>query len=129
MLDDVKRFDMGKKPMRQHLRPLIWALSLPDFLKHKCKITKVNMEGIKPPYLLLCNHNAFLDFKVSSMAIFPHRANYVVAIDGFLKREWLLRLVGCICKRKFTNDTTLIRQLREVVKRGDIAAIYPEARY
>ena len=129
MLDDVKRFDMGKKPMRQHLRPLIWALSLPDFLKHKCKITKVNMEGIKPPYLLLCNHNAFLDFKVSSMAIFPHRANYVVAIDGFLKREWLLRLVGCICKRKFTNDTTLIRQLREVIKRGDIAAIYPEARY
>lgn len=87
------------------------------------------MDGIKPPYVLLCNHNAFMDFKVATKAIFPHSANYVVAIDGFLKREWLLRTIGCICKRKFTNDTTLIRQLKTVIDRGDIAAIYPEARY
>ncbi|MBR3272546.1 MAG: 1-acyl-sn-glycerol-3-phosphate acyltransferase, partial [Clostridia bacterium] len=87
------------------------------------------MENIKPPYVLLCNHNAFMDFKVATMAMFPHRANYIVAIDGFIGREWLLRDVGCICKRKFTNDITLIRQLRQVVKNGDIAVIYPEARY
>ena len=70
-----------------------------------------------------------MDFKVATAAVFPNRANYVVAIDGFLKREWLLRLVGCICKRKFTSDTVLIRQLKRVVNNGDIAVIYPEARY
>ena len=70
-----------------------------------------------------------MDFKVATKAIFPHRANYVVAIDGFWKREWLLRLIGCICKRKFTNDISLIRQLKTVIDRGNIAAIYPEARY
>lgn len=129
MLDDVKRFDMKKKPMRMHLRPLIWALCAPDLIKHHNHLTKTRMEGVKPPYLLLCNHNAFMDFKVSTKATFPHRVNYVVAIDGFLKREWLLRYIGCICKRKFTNDILLLRQLKRVVDAGDIAAIYPEARY
>ena len=129
MLDNIKRFDMKKPPMRQHLKWLIWLLSMPAVFSHKNKLEKINMTGIKPPYLLLCNHNAFLDFKVATKAIFPHSANYVVAIDGFWKREWLLRLIGCICKRKFTNDISLIRQLKTVVNRGDIAIIYPEARY
>ena len=129
MLENIPRYDMKKPPMRQHLRPLMWVLCAPDLIKHKNKLTKVNMDGIKPPYILLCNHNAFMDFKVATKAVFPHRANYVVAIDGFLKREWLLRFIGCICKRKFTRDTQLIRHLKTVIDRGDIAAIYPEARY
>ncbi len=129
MLDNIPRFDMARPPMKQHLLPLAWLLSFPDVIKHKNQLTKINMENIKPPYLLLCNHNAFMDFKVATKAVFPHRANYVVAIDGFWKREWLLRLIGCICKRKFTNDITLVRHLKRVVDRGDIAVIYPEARY
>ena len=129
MLDDIKRFDMAAVPMRQHLLPLIWLLSMPAVISHKNKLTKINMENIKPPYLLLCNHNAFMDFKVATKAVFPHRANYVVAIDGFWKREWLLRLIGCICKRKFTSDTVLVRQIRKVLDNKDIAVIYPEARY
>jgi transcription elongation factor Elf1 len=124
-------------PKKQKLRPIAWAISFPDVWKHRAKIQKINMDGIKPPYILLCNHNAFLDFKVTTAAIFPHRANYVVAIDGFTtptkkgfaSREGLLRTVGCICKRKFTNDAILVRQLGRVVKNGDIAVLYPEARY
>ena len=129
MLEDVKRFDMQRPPMRQHLLPLAWLLAAGTLIPHKNKLTKVNMEGIQPPYLLLCNHNAFMDFSVATRALFPHRANYVVAIDGFIRREWLLRLIGCICKRKFTRDITLIRQLKRVVDRGDIPVLYPEARY
>jgi hypothetical protein len=73
---------------------------------------------------------AFIDFKVTTAALFPHRANYVVAIDGFLKREWLLRNAGGICKRKFTNDLQLVRHIREVLTvNKDILALYPEARY
>lgn len=137
MQDSFERFDMLAIPKKQKLRPLAWAISYPDVWKHRAKIRKINMEGIKPPYILLCNHNAFLDFKVTTAAIFPHRANYVVAIDGFTSptkkgfasREGLLRTVGCICKRKFTNDAILVRQLGRVVRNGDIAVLYPEARY
>ena len=131
MNSSYKRYDMAKPPVRTrwYLRPLTILLSLPDVIKHKTKIKKTGMDGIKPPYVLLCNHNAFLDFKVATKAIFPKRANYVVAIDGFIGRKWLSQQVGCICKRKFTSDIRLVSQLRKTVEHKDIAVIYPEARY
>ncbi|MBQ5951180.1 MAG: 1-acyl-sn-glycerol-3-phosphate acyltransferase, partial [Lachnospiraceae bacterium] len=128
---EFERFDMNCPPVRTrwYLRPLTYLLSAPDVKKHGTIVRRTGVEGLKPPYVLLCNHNAFLDFKVATKAIFPHRANYVVAIDGFIGREWLLRQVGCICKRKFTSDMTLVRQLKAVIENGDVAMIYPEARY
>ena len=122
---------MAKAPIRTrwYLRPLTLLLSLPDVIAHKTIIHYEGTKELKPPYLLLSNHNAFMDFKVLTKAIYPKRANYVVAIDGFIGREWLLRNVGCICKRKFTNDLTLVRHLAKVVENGDIAVVYPEARY
>jgi ribosomal protein S27AE len=126
------RFDMARKPIRQrfYLRPLTWILSYPEVWKYRLKVNRHQMEGVKAPYLLLCTHMAFLDFKVTTAAIFPQRANYVVAIDGFIGREWLLRNAGGICKRKFTNDIQLVRQIRHVIaKNRDILALYPEARY
>ncbi|NLW74428.1 MAG: hypothetical protein GX057_06010 [Clostridiales bacterium] len=131
MKKEFERFDMTipPRPTKWYLRPLTYLLSITDVLKHRVVIRKTGTENLKPPYLLLCNHNAFLDFKVATIAIFPARANYVVAIDGFIGREKLLRDVGCICKRKFTNDVLLIRHLMRTIKNGDIAVIYPEARY
>lgn len=128
---ELERFDMNRPPVHTawYLRPLTYLLSAPDVLLHRAKIRKINAKGLKPPYLLLCNHNAFLDFKVATMATFPHRSNYIVAIDGFIGRENLLRKVGCICKRKFTNDVVLVRQIKHVIQNGDICMIYPEARY
>ena len=131
MKESFERFDMQAPPIptRWYLRPLTWLLSAPDVISHRTVIKKEGVRGLKPPYLLLCNHNAFLDFKVATMAIFPHRANYVVAIDGYIGREWLLRNVGAVCKRKFTSDLGLVRQLQQVIRNGDVAMIYPEARY
>ena len=126
------RFDMARDPIRTrwYLKPITKLLSWPDMVLHKPLIRKhPGTETLKPPYILLCNHNAFMDFKVATQIIYPNKANYVVAIDGFIGREWLLRNVGCICKRKFTNDTVLVRQLRKVLDNQDIAVIYPEARY
>jgi 1-acyl-sn-glycerol-3-phosphate acyltransferase len=131
-LQQAKRFDMKKKPIRQrhYLRPVTWLLSYPTVWAHRLKINRINMEGIKPPFLLLCTHQSFIDFMVTTACTFPHRSNYVVAIDGFIGREKLLRNVGGICKRKFTNDLQLIRQIREVlIVNQDVLALYPEARY
>ena len=129
---DLPRFDMTEKPRKQpwYLTLLTWLISYPTVWGRKLKINKVNMKGLKPPYILLCTHHAFIDFAVTTAAIFPHRANYVVAIDGFIKREGLLRAVGAICKRKFTNDILLVKQIQHGLKvNKNIVAIYPEARY
>ena len=131
MKDSFERFDM-RKPIKKPsplLVPIIWAGCFPGVLSHGTKITKTGVEGIKPPYLLLGNHNAFFDMKVSAMATFPHFANYIVAIDGYIGREWLLRDIGCICKRKFTNDRSIIKHLNTVVENKGIIGLYPEARY
>lgn len=131
MLEKIERFDMQKPPITQRwfLKHIIWALALPDVRKHKTVITYTRCEGLKPPYILLGNHNSFYDFKVATKAIFPHGANYVIAIDGFIGREWLLRNVGGICKRKFTSSVQLIRNIKQVIENGQVLVLYPEARY
>ncbi len=126
------KYDMNRLPQKQWqvLRPLTWLLSSFDFFKRKLSIERINLESLKQPYLILSNHMAFLDFKVLTKAIFPKRTNYIIAIDGFIKREWLLRAVGGICKRKFTNDIVLVRQMLytlHTLKQN--VALYPEARY
>jgi hypothetical protein len=130
-MKETLHFDMEAPPERQknYLRILTWILSFPVVWLRGLKISKKNMKGLKPPYLLLCTHKSFIDFMVTTACIFPRRANYVVAIDGFIGREKLLRNVGCICKRKFTNDVQLIYHLKKVIDNGDIAIVYPEARY
>lgn len=126
------RYDMLAKPKKQawYLRPLTWLIAFPTVWAHGLRVNKINMQGVKPPYILLCTHHAFIDFSVTTAAIFPHPANYIVAIDGFIKREGLLRNVGCICKRKFTNDIVLVRQIEHSLKANkSVCAIYPEAKY
>ena len=132
MIGNFKRYDLVRRPNRQWniLRPITWLLSYPACIIHKAKINKTEMiAGLKPPYFLLCNHNAFLDFKVMTKAIFPKRANYVVAIDGFIGRGWLLRAVGCICNRKFVRSVNLVKNMIYAKNAGDIVVLFPEARY
>ncbi len=131
-MDKIERFDFEKLPKKEriYLTPIAYPLSFPSVWRRRLKVTKVNMKGLKPPYILLCTHHAFLDFKVTTAAIFPKRANYIVAIDGFINREWLLRNVGAIGKRKFTNDIKLVKQIKYSLEElKNIVAIYPEARY
>ena len=126
-----KRYNTGKKPIRQPLFfvGLIWVLARFALIGQKRKIEKINMEGLKPPYMILSNHMCFLDFKLTAMATWPHRVNNVVNVDGYIKRAWLMEWIGSVCTRKFTTDLKLVRSISLVLKRGDILCLYPEARY
>ncbi len=128
----LRRFSMAKPPVRQRifLRPLTWILSFPDCIKHKAVVKRSGMEKVRPPFILLNTHMAFLDFKITTKALFPWRTNYVVAIDGFIGREGLLRQAGGVLKRRVVNDVSLIRHIKQILsKHRDILSIYPEARY
>ena len=132
MVGQFKRFDMNRRPNRQWrvLTPVTWMLSFPKYYAHRASVNKTGMpKRLKPPYFLLCNHNSFMDFMIMTRAIFPNRANYVVAIDGFIGIEWLLRAVGGICNRKFTRSINLVRNMLYARDNGDIVVLFPEARY
>ena len=56
--------------------------------------------------------------------------NNVATVDGYYRRPWLMELIGCICKRKFTTDLHLVKSIRHVLReKGDVLCMYPEARY
>ncbi len=126
-----KYYNTAKYPIRQPriLTFLLYIVSKIALLGVKYKIEKNNMENLKPPYILLSNHHYFIDFELSAVATFPHRVNNIATIDGYYRRPWLMELLGCICKRKFTNDLHLIKAIRKVLKKGDVLCMYPEARY
>ena len=126
-----KRYKTNKYPIRQpiYLTVLIWILCKMMLIGKKYKIEKVNMEGLKPPYLMLSNHMYFVDFELTALGLFPHRMNNVVNIDGYYRRPWLLEWIGAICTRKFTNDRHLIKSMLHCLRKGDAVGLYPEARY
>ncbi len=126
-----KKYKTAKYPIRQPriIVGLIWLLSKFALMGKKYKVEKINMEGLKPPYMLLSNHMYFIDFELAAMGTFPHRVNNVVSIDGYYRRPWLMELIGAICTRKFTMDYHLIKSIKKVLQRGDVLSMYPEARY
>ena len=126
-----KRFKTAVYPIRQPLIIvwLIWLLSKIAMIGKKYKVEKINMEGLKPPYFMLSNHEYFIDFELAALGTFPHRVNNVINIDGYIKRAWLMKLIGGICTRKFSNDLHLIKSIKKVLHRGDVLGMYPEARY
>ena len=128
----MQRFDMTAMPKRAkwYLQLLAWFLALPETFTVKSQIIRHNMEGLKGPFILLCNHNSFLDFKVATRAVFPKRSTYIVAVDGFIGREKIMRNVGCFMKRKFVSDISLVKQVKHSLEvNKTVTQIYPEARY
>jgi 1-acyl-sn-glycerol-3-phosphate acyltransferase len=126
-----KYYKTSKYPIRQPkiMTFLLYLVSKILMPRVPYKIEKFGMEGLKPPYILLSNHMYFVDFQLSAIATYPHRVNNVATIDGYYRRPWLMELLGCICKRKFTNDLHLVKSIRKVLSRGDVLCMYPEARY
>ena len=127
-----EKFDMQAPPKKQawYLKPITWIASFPELIARRSKLRRHNLKGLKPPYFMLCTHAAFLDFKVATKAIFPHGATYIVAIDGFIGREKIMRDVGCIATRKFISDVPLVKNIVYSIKTLKQSVIlYPEARY
>ena len=129
---ETEKFDMYKPITYQPeflLKTLVWPLCTLRRAIRKGKVTKVRMDGLKSPFILICNHNAFYDFYVLESVLKPYTAVFPAAVDDFIAREPLLRLAGGLPKRKYTSDLNTVRQCQEAIKNGHSFGIYAEARY
>ena len=129
---DTTPFDTKRIPPKQNLffMPFIWLACWIITKKSGLKIEKVNMKGLKPPFLVLGTHHSFTDFYVTPLALMPYRANYVSELEGFEAfGEWLYRQAGCLGTRKFISDIDLVRNIKRCMQRKGILVLYPEARY
>ncbi len=128
----LKRYDTTKPPLKQRkfFTAVLRVLCGAALMGQEYEIEKINMEGLKPPYILLSNHMYFVDFELNSVATWPYSVNNIATIDGYYRRPILMEWLGCLCKRKFTTDMTLLRSVKKVLREyGDILCMYPEARY
>ena len=129
---DMTPFDMKRPPMKQkwYLMPLLWGGSWLMTRRFGLKIHKMNMKNFKPPYLVLSTHQGFSDYYIAPLALFPHRANYVSDMEGFAAfGEWLYRAIGCIGKRRYVSDYSVVKNIKLALKDKQSVVIFPESRH
>ncbi len=123
---------------RNPLKPLfllqfvVRLLAILDLFPTKFTYETHGMEHIskKEPCLILMNHSSFIDLKIASRIFFPKRYGIVCTSDGFVGKNWLMRLLGCIPTQKFVSDITLVRDLEYMLKKKKVSVLmYPEASY
>ena len=123
---------------RNPLKPLfilqlvVRILAIFDLIPTKFTYTTQGMEkiGKKEPCLILMNHSSFIDLKIASKIFFPKPYGIVCTSDGFVGKNWLMRLLGCIPTQKFVSDVTLIRDMEHLLKKKGVSVLmYPEASY
>lgn len=121
------------KPLRPNmlLQTVVRIAAIPDLWATKFKFNTVGMEELKKePCLILMNHSCFLDLMIMSRIFYPKRYAIVCTTDGFVGKEWLMRLLGCIPTQKFVSDVTLIRDMEYMLKEKRVSVLmYPEASY
>jgi 1-acyl-sn-glycerol-3-phosphate acyltransferase len=123
-----------KKPLKPLflLALIIRVLSFFELLGVKFSYKKIGMERLlkKEPCLILMNHSSFIDLKIASALLFPRKYNIVMTSDGFVGKNLLMRLVGCIPTQKFISDSLLVRDIFHAVKKNGCSVLmYPEASY
>ena len=68
-----KTYNTAHYPIRQPLffTYLIALLCRIGLIGRQNKVEKINMEGLKPPYMVLSNHMYFVDFMLTDKVTFP----------------------------------------------------------
>lgn len=132
-MEKYKPFDFKKVPKRPTFLLTVAKrmISWPDLKKRGFTYDKVNMENLKPPYLLLSTHGSMVDFNIMLRLTDPFKVNNVMTLEGFHDyTEFIMRNLGVLGKRKFIKDLYLLRNIRYCLEElRTIFVLYPEARY
>ena len=122
------------KPPKKPNRFLSWIFRLastPDLRDVAFTYTTKNMEAAGDgPWLIFMNHCSFLDIEIVNKIMYPKPFSIVCTSDGFVGKEWLMRLAGCIPTKKFTSDINLFSNILYAIKENKSSVLmYPEATY
>ncbi len=123
-----------RKPRRTDIffRTLLKLVALPDLWATHFKCERVGMEklGRDEPCLILMNHSSFIDLEIAASVLYPRHFNIVATTDGFIGKDLLMHLIGCIPIRKFVHDPTVVRDMLYAVRnKKNSIVLYPEAGY
>ncbi|MBQ7989941.1 MAG: hypothetical protein IJ251_02685 [Oscillospiraceae bacterium] len=131
---DMTPFDMARRPVKQNpfLMPLVWGVCyVMTKMQGLDRVRRIGMDGLKPPFLVIASHQGFSDYYIAPRALFPHRASYISDMEGFAAfGNELYRQIGCIGKRRYTADLSVVRNVRYALDvLGQPVVIFPESRH
>ncbi len=83
---------------------------------------------IKGPAIILSNHTSFPDFIYTTVAVYPHRVNYLAADKMFYDPllGFFLRLARAIPKCLFQTDSVATLKAFKILRKNGIVGIFPE---
>lgn len=85
-------------------------------------------KDVKPPYILLVNHQSGVDFIALHQSMYPRLLNGVIAYNQLLGHKNIWLKVGMIPKRQFDLSIGFMRQVKKVAENKGIVALYPEGK-
>jgi len=94
---------------------------------YRIEYIEENMQGLKPPFVVIANHtNNWDPFIISYKIDAP--IHFVTSVEQFRSRfmRFVLGLAGCIPKTKAMSDATTVKGLFQVRNRGDVVGVFPE---
>lgn len=130
-MKEYKKLDTSLRPKRPNLfwyglEKIIEGFYLAGT---KTTIKRINCEGLKPPYLVIATHSSFVDFPMVNRCT-KHRCTWVVSVEEFVGRNYVMRSIGGIYKHKFTNEPSVVRNVAYSIKKmNTTCTFFPEARF
>lgn len=124
----------SKRPMRQikFWRWLIKTLAKGELKAVNFKCEFEGLDGIPngEPCLYLMNHSSFTDLMIAGTILADTQYHIVCTNDGFVGKELLMRMIGCIPAKKFIADLVMVKDMKYAVdKLQSSILMYPEASY
>jgi len=91
------------------------------------RVDRSAIKGIRPPFFVVAGHASWLDFITVSIALYPHKINYMAAYNFFRNPvlKILMGIMGVIPKNQFTTDNQAILKTKYVIGCGGIIGIFP----
>ncbi len=111
---------------------VIRVISMFDLWAVRFTYQEIGMDKLakKEPALFLMNHSSFVDLEIAERVLFPRKFSIVCTSDGFVGKNWLMKLIGCIPTQKFITDLALVKDMVHVVRKLNCSVLmYPEASY
>jgi len=123
-----------KRPLKQapFWRWLIKTLAKGELkaVNFKCEFEGMDGIPVGKPCLYLMNHSSFTDLMIAGTLLSDTQYHIVCTNDGFVGKELLMRLIGCIPAKKFIADLVMVKDMKYAVdKLGSSILMYPEASY
>ena len=83
-------------------------------------------EKMDRAHIVLANHCSVMDYRITTFAMRKDKAYHVTAKNIFANKKWLVKRVGGLPKVQFVPSFELVKQIKQVVEKGNHVLVFPE---